>query len=73
MVGSYMHLWQSFSLCPINWFIQSVAQYADNANFTTDEYEMKFYLYNWYNLEAINFFFTNIIQLYLPKSHIFVP
>ena len=36
--AQYMHLWQSFSLCPMHWFIQSAAQYAGNANFTTDGY-----------------------------------
>ena len=36
-----MHLWQSFSRVSLNLFILSAAQYADNANFITDEYEMK--------------------------------
>ena len=47
----------------------------DEAIKSMDTVRWKLYtcIYNWYTFEAINFFFKHIIQLYRPKSHIFVP
>ena len=79
MARSCMHLWQSCSPLLINWYTKLAAQCADNAHFCLQHTGMRwryqsmhtvkwhFYLYNWYHFEAINFFVTHIIQLYLPN------
>ena len=85
MARSYMHLWQWFSPCPINWFIQSAAQYTDPAQTmpilqqtsmrwsyqSMHAVRWMFYLYNWYNFEAINLF-LHILFNYFCQNCIFV-
>ena len=85
MARSYMHWWQRLSPCPINWFIQSAAQYTDPTQTMPIWQQMSMrwsyqcmhvarwmlYLYNWYTFEAINLFLYTYYSIISAKIEYF--